>query len=480
MKNGQKRFHPLAGLAVLTAAALVAVGGASLWLQSGWRAITPTLQDQIADASELTGFTLSGQIAWRGGYDLLHFTLQDGAIRASMELDAPYRAVEQGLRPWYLVSRSYVAPPQDRDALNAAATFTGSGSDGSKILSVPVERVLRMYTLQLPDNTVIRLAAGETDADTYATASAIVAPDSVRVSELDGGYDFHWNGAGMETETAWSFDPTGGSCFALGAGYGVCWEQDTLGRAPGLYRAKGLTLDEVAALPRDGLVRDREVLCASTEFGTLEPFYCPEDAQEALAGASMADGSTLLLYLNGENVLCADLVNAAGNRTDHRELTTLEKAAHIYAKLLPRTTDRDAVLWVEGYDQQIDEYLYSSTQPVIALLRTENGKFTVASTMEDKDHLNPDTILLNEAGDKMLLAKSEYVYNIGGSATLRSPTEDSIELRVVELDTGHVTYIGKLQTGAERDWARFYTTRNLHDDRYITFDTLQKDGGLLP
>ena len=32
MKNGQKRFHPLAGLAVLTAAALVAVGGASLWL----------------------------------------------------------------------------------------------------------------------------------------------------------------------------------------------------------------------------------------------------------------------------------------------------------------------------------------------------------------------------------------------------------------------------------------------------------------
>lgn len=471
MKNGQKRFHPLAGLAVLTAAALVAVGGASLWLQSGWRAITPTLQDQIADASELTGFTLSGQIAWHGGYELLHFTLQDGAIRASMELDAPYRAVEQGLRPWYLVSRSYVAPPQDRDALNAAATFTGSGSDGSKILSVPVERVLRMYTLQLPDNTVIRLAAGETDADTYATASAIVRPDTVWVSELDGGYDFHWNGAGMETESAWSFDPTGGSCFALGAGYGVCWEQDTLGRAPGLYRAKGLTLDEVAALPRDGLVRDREVLCASTEFGTLEPFYCPEDAQEALAGASMADGSTLLLYRTAENMLCADLVNAAGSCTDHRELGEAEDWSDILpatTRLLPRTTDSEAFLTITAEDGWL------------VLLRAENGKFTLAKLMEDDIFLRPDAVALNEAGDKMLLAKSEYVYNIGGSATLRSPTEDSIELRVVELDSGHVTYIGKLQTGAERDWARFYTTRNLHDDRYITFDTLQKDGGLLP
>ena len=43
-----------------------------------------------------------------------------------------------------------------------------------------------------------------------------------------------------------------------------------------------------------------------------------------------------------------------------------------------------------------------------------------------------------------------------------------------------MTYMGSLLAGRERDWARWYQTRNLHADRLITFDTLQKDGGLLP
>ena len=40
--------------------------------------------------------------------------------------------------------------------------------------------------------------------------------------------------------------------------------------------------------------------------------------------------------------------------------------------------------------------------------------------------------------------------------------------------------MGFLQTGSDRDWAKFYQTRNLHADRIITFDTLQLDGGNLP
>lgn len=471
MKVINKRFRPWAGLAALAAACLVLWVGVTLWLHSGWRSIVPTLHDEIADASQLEGFTLSGQMGWNRYYDLLHFTLQDGKLSAEMELDASPETVEAGRYDWFSVGRSCVVPPEDRDAVNAAATVTGSAADGSRFISAPVDTVLRMYHLCFPDDTRIRLAAGEAPADPYATAFARLAPASVNTSELNTDYDYSWTDGSMQSEDKWPYQPTSGSCFVLGAGYGVCWQQDFLGRAPGLYRAHGLTADEIAALPRDGILYDREVLCASTELGSLEPFYCPEDAEEALAGVAMADGATLLLYRTAEGMLCADLVNAAGSRTDHRELGTLEDwsdAVFSDTTLLPRTTDGEAFLRINADTHWL------------VLLQVENGTFTLAKLVEDKDLNLPDAVVLNEAGDKMLLAKGQSMQYLSRNSQIISPSENCIELRVYELDTGHMTYMGFLQTGSERDWAKFYQTRNLHADRIITFDTLQLDGGNLP
>lgn len=471
MKVTNKRFRPWAGLAALAAACLVLWVGVTLWLHSGWRSIVPTLHDEIADASQLEGFTLSGQMGWNRYYDLLHFTLQDGKLSAEMELDASPEAVEAGRYDWFSVGRSYVVPPEDRDAVNAAATVTGSAADGSRFISAPVDTVLRMYLLCLPDDTRIRLAAGETAPEEYATVFAALYPLSSDVYELNTDYDYAWTGNSQEPDASWPYQPTSGSCFVLGAGYGVCWEKDFLGRAPGLYRAHGLTADEIAALPRDGVLYDREVLCASTELGSLESFYCPEDAEEALAGVAMADGATLLLYRTAEGMLCADLVNAAGSRTDHRELGTLEDwsdAVFSDTTLLPRTSDGEAFLRINADTHWL------------VLLREENGTFTMAKLVEDKDLNLPDAVVLNEAGDKMLLAKGQSMQYLSRNSQIISPSENCIELRVYELDTGHMTYMGFLQTGSERDWAKFYQTRNLHADRIITFDTLQLDGGNLP
>lgn len=471
MKGNKGRFRPAACLAVLAAAALVGWGGLTLWLHNGWQGIAFTLHDQIADASQLEGFTLSGQMGWDRYYDLLHFTLQDGKLDTRMELDAPAKTVEAGRYARFAVTRSYVVPPEDRDAVNGAASITGTSSDGSRFLSAPVDSVYRMYTLRFPDDTVIRLAAGETAPEEYATVFAALYPLSSDVYELNTDYDYAWTGNSQEPDASWPYQPTSGSCFVLGAGYGVCWQQDFLGRAPGLYRAHGLTADEIAVLPRDGVLYDREVLCASTELGSLEPFYCPEDAEEALAGVAMADGATLLLYRTAEGMLCADLVNAAGSRTDHRELGTLEDwsdAVFSDTTLLPRTADGEAFLRINADTHWL------------VLLRAENGTFTMAELVEDKDLILPDAVVLNEAGDKMLLAKGQSVQYLSRNSQIISPSENCIELRVYELDTGHMTYMGFLQTGSDRDWAKFYQTRNLHADRIITFDTLQLDGGNLP
>lgn len=461
--------HPWAGLAVLAAAGLAAWACVTLFLHRGWSSLVPTLTDQIADASQLEGFTLSGRMGWYNYNALLHFTLRDGQLEAELQPDVPADQIQDGRSPAYYVSRRYVVPPEDRDAVNEGATVTGTGSDGSRHLSAPVDRVLRTYTLYLPDDTVIRLAAGETDSEAYATAYATLVPPSVKVYALNE--DYTWVGGDSETETAWPYDPTGGSCFALGAGYGVCWTEDFLGRAPGLYRARGLTSDEIDALPRDGVLYDREVLCASTEFGTLEPFYCPEDAEAALAGVSMADGSTLLLYRTAEGVLCADLVNASGTPTDHRELATLEGwTGGDGATLMPRTTDGEAVLAFYADSSK------PSARSWLVTLRVEGGHFTLARATGNQDFFTPDAAVLNDAGDRILLAKEEFSIR-SGNAQIISPSQTGIELQVWELDTGHMTYMGRILTGSERDWARLYQARSLHADRFITFDTLQKDGG---
>lgn len=188
----------------------------------------------------------------------------------------------------------------------------------------------------------------------------------------------------------------------------------------------------------------------------------------------MADGSTLLLYRTAEGTLCADLVNAAGKRTDHRELATLDDwTSTDVVTLLPRTTDSEAILTFDTGNS-------TAYKAWLVLLRVENGTFTMADLVEDKDLIRPDAAALNAAGDKILLAKGELVRTLNGTILVTTSSQNGIALQVYELDTGHMTYMGRILTGSERDWARFYQTRLLHADRFITFDTLQKDGGTLP
>ena len=189
-------------------------------------------------------------------------------------------------------------------------------------------------------------------------------------------------------------------------GYGALLAADAVAglRAPGLYRAEGLTREEIAALPRDGTVHGTEVLCASTEFGALTPFYCPADAKTALAGAAMEGGFTLLLYLDGEDTLWADLVTAAGQRADHRELGALPAADLYDATLMPRTATREAVVSVLC-NQAVEGGGYVGNGGVLAALRVENGRFTVARTLEN-DGAGADAAVLNEAGDAVLTART--------------------------------------------------------------------------
>ena len=117
MKRTQKHFRPLVGLGVLAAAGLALFAGLTLWLHSGWQAISPTLYDEIAEADQLEGFTLSAQMGWYNHNDLLHFTLRDGRLETNLQPDAPASQVKDGRTPAYVVTRNYTVAPEDRHRL---------------------------------------------------------------------------------------------------------------------------------------------------------------------------------------------------------------------------------------------------------------------------------------------------------------------------------------------------------------------------
>ena len=466
--TGRTRRPGLA-LAVVTVASVAVLAAASLWLRTGWTDVGLTLRSQLCNGTPLEGFTLSGSLGWTVTQNRIHFTLQDGVLHTELRLDDPDAVHDtSGVVP----TRSYALPPETRDQADANAVVNRPGIEGNRQANTTVNTVRRMYTIWLPDGTELRLDAGDVSLSEDVTLTA---------TEENPRDDFSYNDYTLQVlsgdaDTSWPDLPVNTQSFVLGAEKGLCWTQHLAGRAPGLYKAQGLTRHQILELPTDGTVQGYPVVCNSTEYGTLTPFYCPADAKQALAGASMADGSTLLLYLNGENVLCADLVNAAGTRTDHRELTTMDQTLHLSATLLPRTNDRDAALWVDSYDQQSDGFLYSTALPVTVLVRAENGKFTVACALEDKDHLNPDTALLNEAGDKVLFAYDNVIYQ-KGVATVAGENGRGMDLRVYDLEGGRLQYWGTMSTGAERDWYADHLWNGKLIMRELHFDSLQKDGG---
>lgn len=473
MKQPTKTRRPGPGLALLGLAALGLVTGATVWLHTGWSAVDLTLTDEIADAAQLEGFTLSGLMRWGNQSNTLHFTLQNGTLETALHLDD-----DQFQRQTEVYTqRTLSVRPQDRDAVNEAARLTQTLENGTRILKSEATLLRPMYTLQLPDGTSLRLAGEDLTLDEAAELRAedVQVPPDILLSPLGTYYDYTCSDlTNPDVFSVWT--PVNEQPFVLGAGYGVCWTQDDLGRAPGLYRAHGLTADEIYALPADGVRYDEEILCATTEFGTLEPFYCPDDAQLALAGASLGDGSTLLLYYTTDDMLCADLVNAAGQCTDHRELAELPGMVRIDAKLMPRTRSQDAVLLLPPYGGQDENGAWDGDGPWLVALRVENGTFTRATALKPDFALGDDAAVLDEAGNKVLFAGDNILhYNHGFSLYARgSLRTDYINLRVMELDTGRTTYMGHIETGAQRDWG------SQAPSRVILYDTLQRDGGNLP
>lgn len=455
-------------LAVVSAVICAAV---TAGLLLGWRAADVTLEDRSGDPGELRGFTLQGVMHWSSGESCLTFDLHDGYLDTDFFFDfSPFWTTTAA---GHMADVDYAVRPQDRSKANANAWEELTAEDGSRFIHTSTNTVRRMYLLTLPDDTYLRVAGEDVTAEDPVEMLWISGPytASDRLNFQNADYSY-WESPGADLYTQQS--PTAENPVPLGDGWALCWKRQEGDRAPGLYRASGLTAEEVNALPTDGEAYGQEVLCNSTEFGTLEPFYCPEGAEVALAGASMADGSTLLLYLDESDTVWADLVDENGQRTDHREVTTLPPDCEDYqAELLTRTTDRDAVLTIKSVPDA--DYWHKTISPRLVALRVEDGKFTVVQGMQDDPTFTTRAAVLNAEGDALLIAREHNFDGITSETGLQ--TMQGLDLRVQPLDGSAATYQGRLNLGGEREWGRMANANPYIMERVVEFPTIEKDRG---
>ena len=432
-------------IAVALSAAILTAG--ALWVLLGWRsALDVTLTDLAGDPAALRGFTMRGQ----SYFDTAHtyWDLHDGYLDTGFALDPDSIDDQNRYSAWGAsINTLYAVAPKVRDEVNANAQRVHAYQDTYQMQSTASDfRVMAQIYI---GSGVLRVPLRDVELDAPITVSANAeVPAYLNCTSASYDYAADFSDEVQDTDTDYSY--IAGQIFSLGDGQGLAWRYTVADRKAGLYKATPISYDDLVALPADGKVGDRDVLCATTEFGTLEPFYCPENARQVVCGLPMDDGLTLCVYLDPLNRACADLVNAAGKQVDHVELGIEGDNGDFSVTALPRTTDRDAVLKVDFRN-------------LFVALRVQDGKFSLHQTLSaeggsnlqgtDLYMRNAEDAVLNTAGDALLIATPEYTTVGEEKLNDSSNTYQTGTLLIVyPLDGSAPRYRGRLDNGVDRDW----------------------------
>ena len=241
--------------AIVLAAALLAAG--ALWVLLGWRgALDVTLTDLAGDPAALRGFTMRGQ----SYFDCAHtyWDLHDGYLDTSFALDPDESDDQYHYSAWGAsIDTLYAVAPKSRDAVNVEAQRVHAYQDTYQMQSTASDfRVMAQIYI---GGGILRIALRDVVLDAPISVSAN-AEVPTYLNRTSASYDYTADFSDEVEDTDIDYSYIAGQVFLLGDGQGLAWRYTVADRKAGLYKATPISYDDLAALPTDGKVGDRDVL----------------------------------------------------------------------------------------------------------------------------------------------------------------------------------------------------------------------------
>ena len=438
----QRRF-----LAGAVAAVMVLAAGLG-YRVAGRGALDATLTRVSGSDEALAGFTLYGQTRHNTANAVTTFTLQNGVFTSETDLDAQILTAEE---PYSVRGGTrWAVAPAAREEVNAAAEAVRDGSDTLSLQS-EASRFRLMLSLDVPGRGTAQLPVEEVETP---------SPVAVRTKLQAEGALYDWLVADdpqlLDTSArnlltalhrqSWTFTPDA-AYFAMPV--------DTLTAPAGLCKIEAIPDDLWAARQNEQAIeyggKTYAAGDAAEKIGSVSTLYTPADAASCVA--TFAAGESLgLVYVTTDNIVKADLVDAAGSCTASVELLTLAEGQHVENCFRYPQQRASDVAFELSYCTEAERQ-NAQYKNLLCLLRVEDGAPTalIRRPQEDDSDGYLRYIDLSDDGTRLLTVRtntSELRY------TRRGYTQTMIIIgpygvAVAPAEGGEPLYTGLLDAGQD-------------------------------
>ena len=427
----QRRF-----LAGAVAAVMVLAAGLG-YRVAGRGALDATLTRVSGSDEALAGFTLYGQTRHNTANAVTTFTLQNGVFTSKTDLDAQILTAEE---PYFVRGGTrWAVAPAAREEVNAAAEAVCDGVDTLSLQS-EASRFRLMLSLDVPGRGTAQLPVEEVETP---------SPVAVRTKLQAEGALYDWLVADtpqLLDRQSWTFTPDA-AYFAMPV--------DTLTAPAGLCKVEAIPDDLWAARQNEQAIeyggKTYAAGDAAEEIGSVSTLYTPADAASCVA--PFAAGESLgLVYVTTDNIVKADLVDAAGSCTASVELLTLAEGQHVENCFRYPQQRASDVAFELSYCTEAERQ-NAQYKNLLCLLRVEDGAPTalIRRPQEDDSDGYLRYIDLSDDGTRLLTVRtntSELRY------TRRGYTQTMIIIgpygvAVAPAEAGEPLYTGLLDAGQD-------------------------------
>lgn len=444
MSKKKKRFG--CGLAFLGAAAVLVFGAGIVCRNIGLQRMQTSLQEESGDRQELQPFSLSAYTLFQAENVVTHFTLENGVLSGQVMTETANMPENARLPELFSTHTILAVRPENRDTINRTGRFSGNTAESES------SDFLVMREIQLPDDTCLRLHMADYQSETPGRVAAY--PNMV------SGMDWAFADTLPEQYAGWAEEDTiswQGSWFLNLGGKDLYYQ-------PGVWRVtESLTEKERDALPADGTVQYGEntvpVLCKSTEYGSVQLFYQPQNVDTVLRLTRVGEYLGVL-YQDTDGDIRFDLVDDSARCI--QQATIREKAETGFSAYNVNTQNQDQAaftLWQPEADVptqitlvRLDE---TGTLDVVSLpgsMRQDGGGLAGTQVLQ----LSPD-------GQKLLSVGMEEVpveVHRNSWEAENAIYYTGYRVNVYDLTRQAVTYSGLLNTGISNNWGSYLKQSN--------------------